>query len=197
MTMLLPVDQRATTLPKTAIVTTSTARLRRPTAGSWTGSRVFLLGLIASCYCMAAAGCGGADAATRNRAGSSAGSSVGGGGNRGAGTDEASEENEKRYVPPEKYEEVALAFRMKRPAVIRCFSDAINNEQIDRKTTGRVTLVLHIASNGSPSNVHVSESTMKGAKVVEDCIVRLVGAWQFSPPEHEIDFSFAYSFEPE
>lgn len=143
------------------------------------------VGAVAAAACLAIA-CGGAQKT------GSGGSDESVEGDEGSGEEAAGG----GYVTPEKLDEIQRTFNMKRPAVSRCYSTAVEEERLDRQAKGRITLSMTITPAGRPQNVRISETTLK-SKVVEECVVETVSGWELPQPEAATEFSFSYDFEPE
>ncbi|MBI4511724.1 MAG: AgmX/PglI C-terminal domain-containing protein [Deltaproteobacteria bacterium] len=113
--------------------------------------------------------------------------------------DEGPDETESspgEFVDPQKLDEISSIFRMKRPNVARCYTDAAQAGKLDKKSTGRITLSMAITPDGALEQVQVTETTLR-SKDVEDCVVRVVSSWRLPAPEASVEFSFSYNFEPE
>jgi len=98
------------------------------------------------------------------------------------------------FVSPEKLDEIQAVFTRRRPQASRCYKEAEEAGAITKDQAGRVTVELDVTAQGGAKNVHITETTLK-VKSVEDCLVKLVGSWNFPPPGAQVKFSFSYTFE--
>jgi hypothetical protein len=101
-----------------------------------------------------------------------------------------------KSVDPEAFDQLTRLFNNKRPAVSRCYNDAVQSGKLDRKAKGRITVALAITADGKARGVKTSEDTLKSSDV-ESCVVDLIKTWDLPAPGDECDFSFSYDFEPE
>jgi hypothetical protein len=115
-----------------------------------------------------------------------------------SGGDESSGEESGggKSVDPEAFDQLTRLFNMKRPAVSRCYNDAVQSGKLDRKAKGRITVALAITADGKAKGVKTAQDTLKSSDV-ETCVVDLIKTWDLPAPGDECEFSFSYDFEPE
>lgn len=101
-----------------------------------------------------------------------------------------------KSVDPEAFDRLTRLFNNKRPAVSRCYSDAVQSGKLDKKAKGRLTVALAISADGHAKGVKTAQDTLKSSDV-ESCVVDLIKTWDLPAPGDECEFSFSYDFEPE
>jgi hypothetical protein len=101
-----------------------------------------------------------------------------------------------KNVDPEAFDRLTRLFNNKRPAVSRCYNDAVQAGKLDRKAKGRITVALAITADGKARGVKTAQDTLKSTDV-ETCVVDLIKTWDLPAPGDECEFSFSYDFEPE
>jgi hypothetical protein len=99
-------------------------------------------------------------------------------------------------VDPEAFDQLTRVFNNKRPAVGRCYSDAVQSGKLDKKTKGRLTVTVAIAGDGKAKGVKTTGDTLHSTDV-EGCVVALIKTWDLPAPGDDTEFSFSYDFEPE
>ena len=99
-------------------------------------------------------------------------------------------------VNPEAFDQLTRLFNNKRPAVGRCYSDAVQSGKLDKKAKGRLTVALSIADDGSAKAVKTAQDTLHSPDV-ESCVIDLIKSWDLPEPGDNCEFSFSYDFEPE
>jgi hypothetical protein len=99
-------------------------------------------------------------------------------------------------VNPDALDELTRVFNNKRPAVGRCYSDAVQSGKLDKKAKGRITVALTISAAGKAQSVKTAQDTLKSPDV-ESCVIALIKTWELPEPGASTDFSFSYDFEPE
>lgn len=113
------------------------------------------------------------------------------------GDEEASDESgDTKGADPEAFDQLTRVFNNKRPAVGRCYSDAVQAGKLDKKTKGRLTVTVAIAGDGKAKGVKTTGDTLHSADV-EGCVVALIKTWDLPAPGEDTEFSFSYDFEPE
>ena len=136
---------------------------------------------------LVASGCGGAQKPdTQGGGGESSGGDASGGESGGGG----------KNVDPEAFDQLTRLFNNKRPAVSRCYNDAVQSGKLDKKAKGRITVALAITADGKARGVKTAQDTLKSADV-ETCVVDLIKTWDLPAPGDDCEFSFSYDFEPE
>src|SRR6185436_12865435 len=111
-----------------------------------------------------ASACGGAQkpdsSSGESTSGESSGEEPGGGGGG-------------KSVDPEAFDQLTRLFNNKRPAVSRCYNDAVQSGKLDRKAKGRITVALNISADGKARGVKTAMDTLKSSDV-ETCVVDLI-----------------------
>jgi hypothetical protein len=143
------------------------------------------LGTLGLVLAVTTAGCGGS-----NRPAARSGEDVA----EGDGSSEG--ESGGKSVNPETFDQLTRVFNNKRPAVGRCYSDAVQSGKLDKKAKGRLTVQLAITANGKPKGVKTASDTLHSADV-ETCVIDLIKTWDLPEPGDDCEFSFSYDFEPE
>jgi len=101
-----------------------------------------------------------------------------------------------KFVDPETFDRLTRLFNSKRPAVGRCYSDAVQSGKLDRKAKGRLTVELAITADGKARGVKAAQDTLRSPDVTT-CVIDLIKTWDLPEPGDNCDFSFSYDFEPE
>jgi TonB family protein len=101
-----------------------------------------------------------------------------------------------KTADPEEYAAVQQFMARKRPQVLMCYANAIENREISEKAKGRVKVSLAVLPSGTAADVQVADSTLK-AKSVEDCIAAMVARWYFPTPSQRIELTYTYEFSTE
>jgi hypothetical protein len=99
-------------------------------------------------------------------------------------------------VDPETFDLLTRLFNNKRPAVGRCYSDAVASGKLDKKAKGRLTVQLSITADGQAKGVKTASDTLHSPDV-ESCVIELIKTWDLPQPGDNCEFSFSYDFEPE
>jgi hypothetical protein len=116
----------------------------------------------------------------------------------GEGDDEATSGGEGggAQPDPDALDELTRVFNNKRPAVSRCYNDAVQSGKLDKKAKGRITVALTISAAGKAQAVKTAQDTLKSPDV-ETCVLALIKSWDLPEPGASTEFSFSYDFEPE
>ncbi len=101
-----------------------------------------------------------------------------------------------KTVDPEAFDQLTRLFNNKRPAVGRCYSDAVQSGKLDKKAKGRLTVALAITADGKARGVKTAQDTLHSPDV-ETCVIDLIKTWDLPEPGDDCEFSFSYDFEPE
>ena len=144
--------------------------------------------LAAGLALLAATACGGGQKPQAHSGGDESSSS--------GGDEEASDESGAKGADPEAVDQLTRLFNNKRPAVGRCYSDAVQSGKLDKKSKGRLTVTVAIAGDGKAKGVKTTGDTLHSADV-EGCVVALIKSWDLPAPGDDTEFSFSYDFEPE
>lgn len=96
--------------------------------------------------------------------------------------------------PPEKFDEIQRFFDRKRNYMTRCFTEAIDAGEVDKRTTaGRATVVMTINKRGQPTKVRISQMQPKSA-YLEKCIIENVEKWTITTLPKPLDYSYTFGF---
>jgi len=97
-------------------------------------------------------------------------------------------------VPPEKMDEVNRDLDRKRPIMSHCLAIAVDNKELPKNSSGKVTLELVIAPNGKADNVKVVRATLE-SKTLNECLINHVKDIQFPELPKPYETSYTYGFE--
>src|SRR5262245_43724046 len=73
-------------------------------------------------------------------------------------------------VSPEAYDDIAQAFRKRRPMVGQCYSQVVASGKLSAKARGRVTLAMKITPAGEVQNVYIPSDGLD-SKELEACLM--------------------------
>jgi hypothetical protein len=99
-------------------------------------------------------------------------------------------------IDPDAIDEITRVFAKRRPAVARCYTDAVQAGKLDKKAKGRLTVEVAIDPAGSTKSVRASQDTLDSPEV-NDCVFALIRTWELPAPKDDFAFTFSYDFEPE
>jgi hypothetical protein len=154
------------------------ARIATPSAG--TVSRLSRFALLAA---VLAAGCGG-----KGGGGDTTPGLVSGTGNA------TSPRAEGGMVAPETMDEINRSLDRKRQIVSRCLAIAVDNKEVPRNSSGKITLEIIISPNGKAESVQVVRATIE-SKALNDCVIHHVRGIQFPELPKPYETSYTYGFE--
>jgi hypothetical protein len=160
------------------------ARIATPSAG--TVSRLSRFGLLAAAL---AAGCGG-----KGGGGDTTPGLVSGTGNATSPRAEGAEGGEGGIVSPETMDEINRSLDRKRRIVSRCLAIAVDNKEVPRNASGKITLEIIISPNGKAESVTVVRATLD-SKALNDCVIHHVRGIQFPELSKPYETSYTYGFE--
>jgi hypothetical protein len=127
------------------------------------------------------AGCGGKHADT---------TPSGGGGNEG----EPSAHQDTNMVPPEKMDEINKTLDRKRPIMSHCLAVAVDNKELPKNSSGKVTIEIVIAPGGKVETVKIIRATLT-SKTLDECVLGHVREIQFPDLPKPYETSYTYGFE--
>jgi len=97
-------------------------------------------------------------------------------------------------IPPEKMDEITRLLDRKRPAVSRCLTMVVDNQELPKGSRGKMTLDITISPNGKASSVKVIKSSLE-SKSLEDCVIGKVNEIEFPQIPSKYETTYAYAFE--
>ena len=127
------------------------------------------------------AGCGGKHAETTPS-----------GGTAGDGPHAASQSSEQ--VPPETMDEINRDLERKHAIVSHCLAVAVDNKELPKNSSGKITVELVISPGGKADNVKVVRATLE-SKTLNECVVNHVKDIQFPNLPKPYETSYTYGFE--
>ena len=98
------------------------------------------------------------------------------------------------FVPPEKMDEINRSLDRKRNIVSRCLAIAVDNKELPRNSSGKITLEIVIAPSGKAESVKVVRATLE-SKALSDCVIHHVQEIQFPELPKPYETSYTYGFE--
>jgi hypothetical protein len=98
------------------------------------------------------------------------------------------------FVPPEKMDEINRSLDRKRNIVSRCLAIAVDNKELPRNASGKITLEIVIAPGGKAESVKVVRATLE-SKTLSDCVIHHVQDIQFPELPKPYETSYTYGFE--
>jgi len=128
------------------------------------------------------AGCGG---------GKHADTTPPGGGTAGG---EQAERQGGEQVPPEKMDEINRSLERKRPVMSRCLGIAVDNKELPKNSSGKVTLEIVISPNGKAEDVKIVRATLE-SKTLNECLINRVKEISFPELPKPYETSYTYGFE--
>ncbi len=96
--------------------------------------------------------------------------------------------------PPEKMDEINRMLERKRPAVSRCLTMAVDNQELPKNSRGKVTLAMTISPAGKAGSIKVVKATLE-SKSLNDCVIGKVQEIQFPDLPKPYETSYTYAFE--
>lgn len=97
-------------------------------------------------------------------------------------------------VPADKIDEIRKSLDRKRPVVARCLASAIDNQELPRSASGKITLDIVISPAGKAESVKVTRSTLV-SKLLESCVIGRVQEIAFPELPRVFETSYTYGFE--
>lgn len=97
-------------------------------------------------------------------------------------------------VPADKVDEVRKSLDRKRPVVARCLASAIDNQELPRSASGKITVDLVISPAGKAESVKVTRNTL-ASKSLESCVIGRVQEIVFPELPRAFETSYTYGFE--
>ena len=97
-------------------------------------------------------------------------------------------------VPPEKMDEINRDLERKHTVVSHCLAVAVDNKELPRNSSGKITVELVIAPGGKADNVKVVRATLE-SKTLNECVVNRVKEIQFPDLPRPYETSYTYGFE--
>jgi hypothetical protein len=97
-------------------------------------------------------------------------------------------------VPADKIDEIRKSLDRKRPVVARCLASAIDNQELPRSASGKITLDIVISPAGKAESVKVTRSTL-ASKQLESCVIGRVQDIAFPELPRVFETSYTYGFE--
>jgi hypothetical protein len=111
-----------------------------------------------------------------------------------AGNGASSAQASADFVPPEKMDEINRSLDRKRNIVSRCLAIAVDNKELPRNSSGKITLEIVIAPTGKAASVKVVRATLE-SKMLSDCVIHHVQDIQFPELPKPYETSYTYGFE--
>jgi hypothetical protein len=97
-------------------------------------------------------------------------------------------------VPPEKMDEINRDLERKRAVISRCIAQAVDNKELPKNSSGKVTIELVIAPGGKADSVKVVRATLQ-SKTLHECVINHVKDIQFPDLPKPYETSYTYGFE--
>jgi hypothetical protein len=97
-------------------------------------------------------------------------------------------------VPPETMDEIKRSLDRKRQIVSRCLAIAVDNRELPRNSSGKITLEIVISPSGRADSVKVVRATLD-SKMLNDCVIHHVRGIQFPELPKPYETSYTYGFE--
>ena len=97
-------------------------------------------------------------------------------------------------IPPEKMDEITRLLDRKRPAISRCLTMVVDNQELPKNSRGKMTLGITISPAGKASTVKVISSSLE-SKSLETCVIGKVQEIQFPELPKNYETTYAYAFE--
>jgi hypothetical protein len=97
-------------------------------------------------------------------------------------------------VPPEKMDEINRDLERKHAIVSHCLAVAVDNKELPRNSSGKVTVELVISPGGKADNVKVVRATLE-SKTLNECVISHVKEIQFPDLPKPYETSYTYGFE--
>ena len=97
-------------------------------------------------------------------------------------------------VPPEKMDEINRDLERKRPIMSRCLAIAVDNKELPKNSSGKVTIELVISPGGKADNVKIVRATLE-SKTLNECLINHVKDIQFPDLPKPYETSYTYGFE--
>lgn len=97
-------------------------------------------------------------------------------------------------VPPEKIDEITHSLERKRPIISRCLAIAVDNKELPKNSSGKVTLEIVISPSGRAESVKIVKATLE-SKMLDECIINHVKEIVFPELPKAFETSFVYGFE--
>lgn len=97
-------------------------------------------------------------------------------------------------IPPEKMEEINRLLDRKRPAVSRCLTMVVDNQELPKGSRGKMTLGITVGTAGKATRVQVIQASLE-SKSLETCVVDKVQEIQFPDLPSQYQTTYSYAFE--
>lgn len=97
-------------------------------------------------------------------------------------------------VPPEKMDEINRDLERKRPVMSRCLGIAVDNKELPKNSSGKVTLEIVISPSGKADSVKIVRATLE-SKTLNECLINHVKEISFPELPKPYETSYTYGFE--
>jgi hypothetical protein len=97
-------------------------------------------------------------------------------------------------VSPETMDAINRSLDRKRQIVSRCLAIAVDNKEVPRNSSGKITLEIVISPSGKAESVTVVRATIE-SKALNDCVIHHVRGIQFPELSKPYETSYTYGFE--
>lgn len=94
----------------------------------------------------------------------------------------------------EKLDEINRLLERKRPAVSRCLTMVVDNQDLPKNARGRVTLAIVISQQGRADSVKVIKASLD-SQPLNECVMNKVREIQFPQLVKPYETSYTYAFE--
>jgi hypothetical protein len=112
----------------------------------------------------------------------------------GSATSPRAEGGDGGMISPETMDEINRSLDRKRQIVSRCLAIAVDNKEVPRNSSGKVTLEIVISPSGKAESVTVVRATIE-SKALNDCVIHHVRGIQFPELLKPYETSYTYGFE--
>lgn len=103
-------------------------------------------------------------------------------------------DQEDEMIPDEKFNEIQSTFERKSSTVARCYPDAAEAGEVEMDGRVKVTVGMVIQKSGVPKDVKIIGTTKRSA-ILESCVLRAIGRWQFTDLPNPLPYSFTFKLQ--
>ena len=114
----------------------------------------------------------------------------------GGGEDSEREERPRggAMIPPDTMDEIRRDLDRKQRIISHCLATAVDNKELPKNSSGKVTLEIVIAPSGKAESVKIVRATLE-SKTLHECVIGHVQEIQFPVLPRTYETSYTYGFE--
>ncbi len=105
--------------------------------------------------------------------------------------DDGDDDNQDIIIPEEKFDAIKSFFDRKRRLVTRCFVEAEEAGEVNKREQVDVMVTVTILTSGKITDAKIVSSSTK-SKVLQNCLLNYVKSWTVTTLPRKLDYSYSF-----